>query len=197
MNRIFIFVLLFSILCVSCKMEDEYILMQSVFIEDPLNPGLPVYSEWGYNTFGAYYDRTPIRSNDYILPSKIFVNQDTLNFMLQGEMKSGQSILLKFSIKGFSPQNEYELVSLNNTIINLKNSANKVVFKISNQTYNLQIIEGELHFKKAQKMFLDNELFKTILCGTFRFKTFINNEPVSIYNGRFDVSIGYENFFNY
>jgi hypothetical protein len=178
-------------------MEDEYILMQSVFIEDPLNPGLPVYSEWGYNTFGAYYDRTPIRSNDYILPSKIFVNQDTLNFMLQGEMKSGQSILLKFSIKGFSPQNEYELVSLNNIIINLKNSANKVVFKISNQTYNLQIIEGELHFKKAQKMFLDNELFKTILCGTFRFKTFINNEPVSIYNGRFDVSIGYENFFNY
>ncbi len=106
-----------------------------------------------------------------------------------------QSISLKFSLKGFSPQNEYQLVMLNNTTINLKDTINKVVFKIGNQINNLKIIDGELHFKKAQKLFVDNDLFKIILCGTFRFKTFINNEPVSIYNGRFDVSIGYENFF--
>lgn len=197
MSRLTIYLALILIIFVSCKKEEEYLLTQSVYIEDPVNPGLPVYSEWGYNTFGAYYDRVPIHSNDNIIPAKVFVNQDTLHFLLQGNMQYGESISLKFSIKGFSPQNEYELVSLNNVNINLKDPGRKVVFRIGGQTHNLNIIEGELHFKKAQKLFVDNELFKTILCGTFRFKTFINNEPVSIYSGRFDVSIGYENFFNY
>ncbi len=180
----------------ACKKQDEYILSQSVFIEDPYNPGLPIYSEWGYNTFGAYYDRAPFRSNNDIVPAKVFVNNDTLHFLLQGSYQYG-NMSLKFSFKGYSPQNEYELTMLNNVVINLKDTSSKVSMRIGGAIYILNIIEGELHFRKAQKLFVDNELYKTILCGTFRLKTFVNNEPVSIYNGRFDVGIGYENFFNY
>lgn len=192
-------ILLFALILIvsgACKKQDEYLLSQSVFIEDPYNPGLPIYSEWGYNTFGAYYDRAPFRSNDDVVPAKVFVNNDTLHFLLQGSYQYG-NMSLKFSFKGYSPQNEYELTMLNNIVINLKDPGNSVTMRLNGTTYNLNIIEGELHFKKAQKLFVDNELYKTILCGTFRLKTFFNNEPVSIYNGRFDVGIGYENFFNY
>lgn len=180
----------------ACKKQDEYLLSQSVFIEDPYNPGLPIYSEWGYNTFGAYYDRAPFRSNNDVVPAKVFVNNDTLHFLLQGTYQFG-NMSLKFSFKGYSPQNEFELTMLNNVVINLKDPGSAVTMRLNGTAYNLNIIEGELYFKKAQKLFVDNELYKTILCGTFRLKTFVNNEPVSIYNGRFDVGIGYENFFNY
>ncbi|MCX7862908.1 MAG: hypothetical protein N2449_07925 [Bacteroidales bacterium] len=184
------------ILLNACKKQDEYILSKSIFIEDPYNPGLPIYSEWGYNTFGAYYDRIPFRSSDDLVPAKVYVNNDTLHFILQG-IHQYNFMSLKFSIKGFSPQNEFELTTLNNVHINLKDSGRAVVLKKGSSSYNLTILEGEIHFKKAQKLFVDNELYKTILCGTFRLKTFMDNEPISIYNGRFDVGIGYENFFNY
>lgn len=195
MKNILYFSLILLVLS-ACKKQDEYLLLQSVFIEDPYNPGLPIYSEWGYNTFGAYYDRAPFRSTDDLVPAKVFVNNDTLHFLLQGIYQYG-NMSLKFSFKGYSPQNEYELTMLNNVVVNLKAPETRVTMRMGGTTYNLNIIEGELHFKKAQKLFVDNELYKTILCGTFRLKTFVNNEPVSIYNGRFDVGIGYENFFNF
>jgi len=49
-----IFVLIISSLLVSCSRDSDFYLQQSIFIEDPLNPGLPIYSEWGYNTFGVF-----------------------------------------------------------------------------------------------------------------------------------------------
>ena len=53
----------------SCKKENE--LKKSVFIYDPENIDLPEYSEWGYNTFGAYYDREIFVSTDEAVPAKI------------------------------------------------------------------------------------------------------------------------------
>ncbi len=184
------------LLTVSCQKEYEYELSKSIFIEDPYAPGLPIYSEWGYNTFGAYIDRIPFRSDDNVFPAKIYVNHDTVHFLLQG-VESYNSVSLKFSFKGFSPLNEFELIQLNNVTINLKDSTSKVVLYRNGITSLLPIIEGELVFKKASKLYIDNQLHKSILCGTFRLKTIINNEPISIYNGRFDVSIGYENFFRF
>jgi hypothetical protein len=41
----------------SCQKMSDYELSGTFFIEDPYYPGLPIYSEWGYNTFGAYIYR--------------------------------------------------------------------------------------------------------------------------------------------
>ena len=57
---IFLF-LLASFSLSSCEQMEDFSLTTSVFIEDPYYPGLPVYSVWGYNTFGAYIDRTPFK----------------------------------------------------------------------------------------------------------------------------------------
>jgi len=175
----------------------DYSLDKSVFIEDVTNPGLPIYSEWGYNTFGAYIDREKFISENSQLPAKIIVNADTLNLTLKGVMNSGYPVTLKFSIKGFAPADYPDLIMLNDTTIDLKNSKCTVTLNNYGKSNVLKIITGTLQFKRVQNLYVDKELSKAILSGYFSFKTFIQNEPVAISNGRFDLGIGYDNFYNY
>jgi len=46
---------------------------------------LPIYSEWGYNTFGAYYDREIFVSNDISVPAKVSVSNNEMSFILDGQ----------------------------------------------------------------------------------------------------------------
>ena len=180
----------------SCEKMEDISLSGTVFIEDPYAPGLPIYSEWGYNTFGAYIDRKPFISTSDDLPVKVIVNADTVNFIFRGMMGS-EKVDLKFSIKGFSPQTYYDLTDLDNETFNLKDSGRAVTLKIGNETTKLNLIEGELIIKRSQRLYVDEELSRTIMSGYFSIKTFLNDEPISISLGRFDLGIGYENFYNY
>lgn len=180
----------------SCEKMEDFNLSGTVFIEDPYYPGLPIYSEWGYNTFGAYIDRKPFISTSDDLPVKVIVNADTINFIFRGTMGSN-NVDLKFAIKGFSPQTYSDLTELDNITFNLKDSGRAVTLKIGNETTKLNLIEGELIIKRAQRLYVDEELSRTIMSGYFNLKTFLNNEPISISQGRFDLGIGYENFYNY
>lgn len=187
--------LLFPMVFASCSKMDDFSLSETVFIEDPYYPGLPVYSEWGYNTFGAYIDRNPFVSTSVDLPVKVIVNSDTLNLNMRGRMGS-QNVELRFAIKGFSPLNYFDLTMLDNTTINLKDPGRAVVLIIGDQTTELEIIEGELIISRVQRLYLDEVPTKTIMSGYFQLKTFLNNEPIAISHGRFDLGIGYENFYN-
>lgn len=189
-------IMVLTLAMISCSKMEDFYLSETVFIEDPYYPGLPIYSEWGYNTFGAYIDRKPFISTSMDLPAKIFVNTDTLHLILRGVM-NGKNTDLKFSINGYSPQNYFELTSLNNTIINLKDPGRSVELKIDNSRTVLNLIEGELHVKRVQQLYLDEEPTRAIISGEFQLKTFLNNEPVAISYGRFDLGIGYENFYNF
>ena len=108
-----------------------------------------------------------------------------------------QNVDLKFSIKGYSPATQYDLLSLNDSTFNLKEPGRTTTLKIGDETIILNLIEGELKIKRVQRLFVDEELTMTILSGYFNLKTFLNNEPVAISYGRFDLCIGYENFYNY
>ena len=94
-------IVILSFLLFGCYNEKDFELNQSVFIEDSLYPELPIYSEWGYNTFGVYIDRKPFVSREYITPVKVIVKSDTLHFNLNGTF-NGKQTSLKFSIKGYS-----------------------------------------------------------------------------------------------
>ena len=72
-----------------------------------------------------------------------------------------------------------------------------VVLKTGDSAKLLNLIEGDFHIQRAQRLFVDETLNRTILSGTFRFKTFLDGEPVAVTNGRFDAGVGYENFYNY
>lgn len=180
----------------ACSKDDEYDLSETIFIEDSYYPGLPIYSEWGYNTFGAYIDRAPFVSNTSDLPVKIYVNGDTLHFILRGQV-NGSDAVLTFHLQGYSYATNFDLVSLDNTLINLKDPGRSATLKIGSQTTELTIMEGEIQFKRVQRLILDNEPTRVIMSGYFQLKTFLNGEPAAISNGRFDLGIGYGNFFNF
>jgi len=190
------YIILIIMVMAACSKQDEFVLSQTVFIEDTYYPGLPIYSEWGYNTFGAYIDRKPFVSTKNDLPSKIIVNTDTLHLILRGEMQSSK-VDLRFSVKGYSPATFSELTILNNTSLDLTDQDISVMLKIDNDVMDLQMIEGQLHFIRAGRLYVDEELTCVILSGRFQFKTFMDGEPITISNGRFDLSIGYENFYNF
>jgi hypothetical protein len=191
------FGLLLMLLISSCSSsEDTFLLKKSVFINDVENPGLPVYSEWGYNTFGAYVDRQVFVSGDNDLPAKIVVNSDTLNLLLKGSM-NGKFASVKFSFVGY-PLGDYpDLTSLNDSVINLKGNKCIVTLTSENSSVVLNIFEGKFHFKRVQNLYIDKLYTKAIISGVFSFKTFFGKEPVAISNGRFDLGIGYEEFYNY
>ena len=179
-----------------CANED-YHLNKSIFIEDKTSPGLPVYSEWGYNTFGAYIDRVPFVSDREGLPAKIIVNPDTFNLILNGEINNSGPATLKFTIKNYMPADFSQLIALNGKSFNLRDENCIVALTEGGKTTTLQLISGELKFVRAQKLFVDKELKKCILSGTFSFQTFRGNNPITISNGRFDLGFGYDNFYNY
>ncbi len=186
------------IICASlfaCSKNDDYKLMSSIFIEDPDYPGLPQYSEWGYNTFGAYIDREPFVSTNQQIPGKVVVRNDTLQLILKGEYREKNAEMI-FMLKGYNPPSFSELITLNGKIFDLKHSPCMVKLVIDTPNFNFNIIEGKITFKKVQRLYLDEEETKCILSGIFQLKTFMNNEPITISQGRFDLGIGYDNFFN-
>ncbi len=192
----YILLIIVSTTVLACEKMEDIQLSETIFIEDLYAPGLPVYSEWGYNTFGAYIDRKAFVSTNYDLPAKIIVNDDILHLILRGRMGI-EDVDLKFSIKGYSPATNFDLTELDNTTINLKEAGHSVTLKIGNETNVMQLIEGELIIKRVQRLYVDSELSRTIMSGYFNFKTFFGNEPIAVSYGRFDLGIGYENFYNY
>ena len=193
----FLIISIVSTLFTSCssEMSDTYSLKKSIFINDVENPGLPIYSEWGYNTFGAYIDRVTFVSTDNDF-TKIIVNGDTLNVLLKGIMNN-KFASLRFSFIGYPIADYTNLDLLNNISINMKGSKCIVVLTQENTSKILNIIEGKFEFKRVQNLYVDKQYTKSIVSGVFNFKTFFDKEPVAISNGRFDLGIGYENFYNY
>jgi len=176
--------------------SQDFNLQKSVFINDVNNPGLPEYSEWGYNTFGAYIDREVFVSTENEQPAKIIVNKDTLNLLLKGKSDS-ETITLKFSIIGNVPADFVGLISLNDSTIDLTNSKCIVTLTKKLTSKRLTVYEGNLFFKRVQTLYVDKTLTESILSGTFNFKTIIDGEPIAFSNGRFDLGIGYDNFFKF
>lgn len=195
---------LFSILTIvliltGCSKENE--LKNSVFINDPEFVGLPIYSEWGYNTFGAYYDRELFISDNYSVPAKIISTSESMSFTLTGHKTSNnyygnyEIMTMEFNIQGYSPDDYKDLVVFNDTVIDLTNPLYKVTISMDTIASNLNILSGSLTFKRAQNLLVDKQQVEVILSGYFDFKTTINGTPFTISDGRFDVGISPDNFY--
>ncbi len=185
---------LFFLVATSCKRERD--LQTSVFIEDETAPSLPIYSEWGYNTFGAYYDREPFVSSSYLLPFKVIVNGGKTNFIFQGN-RYGNDITMTFAINGYLPAEYTDLVDLNGRSYDIKAPALSVTIKEFGVYKTVSILKGNLTFIRAQKLLIDEKQVEVILSGTFELQALIDSMPISISDGRFDMGIGWDNFYNY
>jgi hypothetical protein len=182
-----------------CSKENE--LKKSVYIYDSEMPELPAYSEWGYNTFGAFYDRLVFRSSDVYVPSKVYSSDTAMQLILGGEMWNGEygsinsQMSLTFTLKGFTPSTYQDLVALNDSVIDLTDPMCMVELTRALIPETVRILSGTLYFKRVQNLSVDKQHIEAILSGYFEFKALVNDEPVTISDGRFDLGIGSDNFY--
>lgn len=196
MKYFFYFSILLTVaVLVGCTKEIDYRISHSIFIEDRENPGLPIYSEKGYNSYGVYWDLLPLTTQYPNEPSKIIVFQDTTYLNLTGS-DGTTSHTLSFSIPEYLPDSYTELISLNNKNFNLSQSDCSVSLLYGAEKSKLQIFEGNLTINRAQNLYVDKILNGVVLSGVFSFKALLNSRPVTFSNGRFDMRFGDENFYN-
>ncbi len=185
---------IFLIVLASCSIEDLYI-EESVFIPDPEIPGLPIYSEMGYNTFGVRYDRDLITQSNSMYPLKIVVENNATSFIFNGERGWSNNFRLIFKISNYLPSSLEELLNLDQTTFNLDSNNIEIEIDDNNSSVDVEIISGEFEIIKARKLRVDEDDKGVILSGVFQFKAFIDGVPVAFSLGRYDTLIGYSNFF--
>jgi hypothetical protein len=177
-----------------CVPEDD--LYRTIFIRDKLHPDLPEYSEWGYNTFGAYVnDDVFISINDYWNPASLSPGDTAMTLSFHGQKirkgKDSTDMILYFVIRRNSPRDSQYLLALNNAVIDLKSPSGQVMILSDSTMFPIIVNNGELHFTRVQNLFVDNTRTETILSGTFEFEGIMNGNPVSVTLGRFDVGVEY------
>ena len=186
-------ILLLSALLFSCRDAME----KTIFIPDKEDANLPAYTEWGYNSFGAEYDRAYFLSSDAIVPCKVIYNNNLLQFSLSGRVGYYREMTLFFTFPFAQIFGYKDLVQLNNVKIDL--SANDCTVKMlqDGTETTLHLLSGELYFKRAQLLRIDEEVNRVILSGTFDVRFLQNNLPANISNGRFDMGINEAVFYSY
>ncbi|GHU68504.1 hypothetical protein FACS189413_05550 [Bacteroidia bacterium] len=202
MTKKYIFpVLTLIILFSSCDSDPQ--MDRTIFIPDETEPELPAYTEWGYNSFGAIYDnRSYFVVSSVIAPCKILYKEGHLHFSLNGIMKGSylvesEKITLDFIFPSEKIEQYNDLLMLNDKQINLT-STDCVVKIIRNENERtLNVIDGILHFKRAQHLYIDDRSNRVILSGIFALRFLEYEFPTIISGGRFDVGINNNVFYAY
>jgi hypothetical protein len=179
-------VVLFS----SCRKE---VMDRTVFIPDEYDNKLPAYTEWGYNSFGAEYERDYFLVSSQIEPCKVLYDNYQLQFSLHGTNHNGNmTLVFLFSTPDSLAMRDFkDLGVLNNKKIVLSDTSAckvKMILQDSNEVV-LNISEGELYFKRSQLLRIDEKINRVILSGTFDLRFMKGNFPSYISKGRFDVGI--------
>ena len=191
MNKQIILLLLSGFIFFGC--EDDTALDNSIYVYDSQNPGLPEYSELGYNTFGAYYDRQSFTSSS-IVPIKVIVTGGVTSFSLNG-WKANHEMSLTVQMSDFLPQDYTDLLELHDTILDLEDEDYTVTIEDDGAEQEAEILNGTFHFKRIQNLYVDKELYGVVLSGTFEFQALVDGEPITVSKGRFDVSVNENNFY--
>jgi hypothetical protein len=174
-----------SFLLFSCKND----LDRTIFIPDEDDYRLPAYTEWGYNSFGAEYERDYFLASQHIVPCKIMCDNEQLRFSLNGTIRNSTEMTLEFIFPVAQMLDYTGLAQLNDMIIDL--SADNCTVKIwqgENETV-LEILNGKLHFKRTQLLYVDDTINRVILSGIFELRFLQKGYPTTISNGRFDLGI--------
>ncbi|MEN8156872.1 MAG: hypothetical protein ABFS10_07970 [Bacteroidota bacterium] len=191
--------LLITILVVSsfgCEVQTG--LSDSIYIPDSDYPELPAYTEWGYNTFGANYDRSIFIYSQNEVPLKVTAKNNELSFIMQGSNGNywGDYMALRFVFPDSLADTYQDLLVYNDTIIDLTRDDVTVERIYNGVSEILDVLEGELEFKRSQKVFVDDVEQQIILSGYFDLRFLVNEIPSNLSNGRFDFGVNEENFYN-
>lgn len=193
----YIFIISSLIFFAAC---DEESIDRTVFVPDENDSRLPAYTEWGYNSFGAIYERTYFVATNNRVPCKIIYKDGSLKFVLIGSVGGSyypsDQMSLHISFPFQSMQQYQDLLALHDVKLNLKDCNVELGFA-ENPLQPLSVLSGELHFKRAQLLTIDDVEDRVILSGTFFLQFLTENLlPETISDGRFDIGI-YKDFYSF
>jgi hypothetical protein len=194
--------LVIAFLLGACSRDSE--LQQSIFIPDPVYSDLPIYSEQGYNTFGAYYDRQPFTSTSPSVPFKAISTQNKTEFVFTGVLGafnaysgSATPFSMTLTIANSNPSAFVDLVSWNGVTMDLTDPRYSLSITDESSTYFPQVLNGSFTVNRARMVYVDDQLQEVTLSGVFNFQLIVNQIPVTMSNGRFDMGVDSDNFFSY
>jgi hypothetical protein len=185
MKKLFYTILPIFLLMTSCGVSD---LDSTIFIADKDDRNLPAYTEWGYNSFGAVYERNYFLATNNIVPCKITYDKGLLNFCLTGK-NDGREMELTFSFPSQEMSHYKDLIALNKTTIDILDNNCSFTIRTNGYKENVTPVSGYLTFKRAQLLKIDGEDNRVILSGVFELRFLKSGRPETISNGRFDMGI--------
>jgi hypothetical protein len=189
------FIFFISILIASCSPDP---MDRTIFLPDEQDINLPAYTEWGYNTFGAQYERDYFLVSNHIVPCKILYRDNHLQFTLFGIIRDRKEMALTFIFPFTLKDNDYmNLMQLHKVKIDLAQDGCAVSIWQNNTETPLNILGGKLHFRRVQLLSIDDQINRVILSGAFDVRFLQNDFPTNISNGRFDLGITQNVFYVY
>jgi len=191
MNKQISILAILTFLMFSCDKGD---LDRTIFIPDEDDSKLPAYSEWGYNSFGAEYEREYFLASQRIVPCKMMYGDHQLRFSLFG-LRSSAEMTLEFIFPVEQMSDYKDLAQLNDVIIDLADHDCTVKIWQDETESVLEILSGKLHFKRVQLLYVDDSINRVILSGTFELRFLQKGYPTNITNGRFDLGINNKYFY--
>ena len=175
---------------------------ETQYISDPDFPGLPIYSEMGYNTFGAYIDEQVFYSNRSNRPFYLVADRENLTMTLYG-WHNGNNLNMVFTFpidSTYHLEDYHSLLALdgkNFTIDMVPTSCN---VKIEGPyAPNIEsIYSGYIRFEKVQQVIVDKTDAEVVISGKFQFRAFTSDGTrIDVTGGRFDLGVDNANFVNF
>jgi len=175
---------------------------QIQYIEDPNYPGLPIYSEMGYNTFGAYMNNMVFNPAWTDRPFYLIADRENMTMTLYGSMEySDFNIIFTLPIDTtYHLEDYHSLLALNGKTFTIDTTPTSCNVKL--EGYKAPDIEsiysGYIKFEKVQQVLVDKTDAEVIVSGKFQFRAFTHNGTrIDVTGGRFDLGVDNANFVNF
>ena len=197
MKRYIIFAMAFLALTACSKSDFK----ETQYIDDPDYPGLPIYSEMGYNTFGAYINELAFNVSQYgsIRPFYLVADRESLTMTLYG-WREGTNFNMVFTLpidSTYHLEDYHSLLALEGKTfaIDTTPTSCNVRFEGFYPPEIESIYSGHISFDKVRQVVVDKENTEVVVAGKFQFRAFTpEGVRIDVVGGRFDLGVDNTNF---
>ena len=177
---------------------------QTQYIDDPDYPGLPIYSEMGYNTYGAYINEQvfTVSSHGSNRPFYLVADRECLTMTFYG-WREGTNLNMVFTLpidSTYHLEDYHDLLTLDGKRFDIDTTATScnVKFEGYYPPTITSIYSGYISFEKIQQVIVDKEDAEIIVSGKFQFRAFgPDGNRLDVVGGRFDLGVDQTNFINF
>ena len=178
---------------------------ETQYIEDPEYPGLPVYSDMGYNTYGAYINDCVYHiSSSYGNDRKFYLvaDREGLSMTFYGWLDGHNlSMIFDFPIDTTFVLNDYhDLLKLDGMsfAIDTTDTSCRVKMEGTIAPEIASIYSGRITFDRVRQVVVDKEDKEVVVSGKFQFRAFTTDDTrIDVVGGRFDLGVDNTNFVNF